>query len=51
MIKLSFIVSIIVTIALTGYAQQTDVIIGKYHLPNDLDVEIFKDQGKYFGKI
>ena len=32
-------------------AQQADEIIGKYHLPNDLDIEIFKDGGKYFGKI
>jgi len=34
-----------------SYAQKADEIIGKYHLPNDLDVEIFKDNGKYFGKI
>jgi uncharacterized protein (DUF2147 family) len=33
------------------FAQQADEIIGKYHLPNDLDVEIFKNSGKYFGKI
>ncbi|HDO27179.1 MAG TPA: DUF2147 domain-containing protein [Bacteroidetes bacterium] len=34
-----------------GFAQQADDIIGKYHLPNKLDVEIFKVDGKYFGKI
>ena len=34
-----------------SYAQKADEIIGKYHLPNDLDVEIFKDKGRYFGKI
>jgi uncharacterized protein (DUF2147 family) len=32
-------------------AQQADEIIGKYHLPNDLDIEIFKDGEKFFGKI
>ena len=32
-------------------AQHPDDIIGKYHLPNKLDVEIFKDGGKYFGRI
>ena len=32
-------------------AQKADEIIGKYHLPNDLDIEIFKDGAKYFGKI
>jgi uncharacterized protein (DUF2147 family) len=32
-------------------AQQADEIIGKYHLPNDLDIEIFKDGKKYSGKI
>jgi len=33
------------------FAQQADDVIGKYHLPNKLDVEIFKRNGKYFGKI
>jgi len=33
------------------FAQQADIIIGKYHLPNKLDVEIFETNGKYFGKI
>ena len=32
-------------------AQSGDAIIGKYHLPNQLDVEIFRSDGKYFGKI
>ena len=32
-------------------AQQADDIIGKYRLPNNLDVEIFKKNGKYQGKI
>jgi hypothetical protein len=33
------------------FAQQADVIIGKYHLPNKLDVQIFKNKDKYYGKI
>ena len=33
------------------FAQQADDVIGKYHLPNKLDVEIFKRNGKYSGKI
>ena len=33
------------------FAQQADDLIGKYHLPNELDVEIYKSGDKYFGKI
>ncbi len=33
------------------YAQQADDIVGKYRLPNKLDVKIFKYKGKYYGKI
>jgi len=51
MLRLSFILSIVIFISSYTFAQQADEIIGKYHLPNDLDVEIFKDNGKYFGKI
>jgi len=32
-------------------AQNADIIIGKYHLPNKINVEIFKKNNKYFGKI
>jgi uncharacterized protein (DUF2147 family) len=32
-------------------AQNPDAIIGKYHLPNDLDVEIFKVGNEYQGRI
>jgi len=32
-------------------AQPGDRIIGQYHLPNQLDLEIFKSDEKYFGKI
>ena len=36
---------------INSFAQKADDIIGKYHLPNKLDVEIVKDNGKYYGKI
>ena len=51
MLRLSFIISFAIFMTSNTFAQQADEIIGKYHLPNDLDVEIFKDNGKYFGKI
>ena len=35
----------------TTFAQEPDEILGKYHLPNKLDIEIFKNNGAYFGKI
>jgi uncharacterized protein (DUF2147 family) len=35
-----------------GYSQNADDIIGKYHLPNKLDVEIYKvGNNNYNGKI
>lgn len=37
--------------AINANAQMADDIIGKYHLPNHIEVEIFKQNGKYFGKI
>ncbi len=33
------------------FAQNADDIIGKYHLPNKLDIEIVKYKGKYYGRI
>jgi len=51
MIQLNFIISIIFLTLTSAFGQQADDIIGKYHLPNKLDVEIFKTDGKYFGKI
>ncbi|MCF6357264.1 MAG: DUF2147 domain-containing protein [Draconibacterium sp.] len=33
------------------FAQQPDDLIGKYRLPNQLDVEIYKTGNKYSGKI
>ena len=45
------ILIIILFISVTIFAQQADDIIGKYHLTNGLDVEIFKDGNRYNGKI
>jgi len=47
------IITIVVLIffASVAFAQNADDVIGKYRLPNNLDVEIFKDNNKYFGKI
>ena len=33
------------------FAQNADDIIGKYHLPNNLDVELYKKGDTYYGKI
>lgn len=33
------------------FAQKAGDIIGKYRLPNKLDIEIFKLKDKYYGKI
>ena len=38
-------------ITTVGFSQQADDIIGKYRLPNELDIEIFKVDNRYFGKI
>lgn len=51
MIRFSLIISTIILTTLTVYGQKADKIIGKYHLPNNLDIEIFKQGEKYFGKI
>jgi len=40
-----------ITISSFLYAQESDDIIGKYHLPNNLDIEIFKVNDTYSGKI
>jgi len=44
-------VVILIFLASVAIAQNADDVIGKYRLPNNLDVEIFKDNNKYFGKI
>ncbi len=46
---LTISLSVLFTSVLLG--QQADIIVGKYRLPNKLDVEIFETNGKYFGKI
>ncbi|NQT62841.1 MAG: DUF2147 domain-containing protein [Candidatus Marinimicrobia bacterium] len=45
--------SLIVLFLIAPYvmAQPGDAIVGKYHLPNYLDIEIFESDGKYLGKI
>jgi uncharacterized protein (DUF2147 family) len=42
---------IIILISTYTFAQKADDIIGKYHLPNKLDVQIYKVGNKYNGKI
>jgi len=42
---------LLLLVSTTLFAQQADDIIGKYSLPNSLDLEIFKDGSKYSGKI
>ncbi|MEA3496947.1 MAG: DUF2147 domain-containing protein [Bacteroidota bacterium] len=51
MLKFIILSYIIIFSTATTFSQQADKIVGKYHLPNKLDVEIFKNSGKYFGKI
>ena len=51
MLKLKLTISLITLLTSISFAQQADIIIGKYRLPNELDIEIFKNNKKYFGKI
>jgi len=51
MLKLKLTISLITLLTSISFAQQADIIIGKYSLPNKLDIEIFENNGKYFGKI
>ena len=34
-----------------SFAQEADAIVGKYKLPNELDIKIYKYKSKYYGKI
>ena len=45
------LVAFLLLLANTLFAQKADDIIGKYHLPNDLDIEIYKVGNEYHGKI
>ena len=49
--KLKLIIYLIFFVVGSSLAQKADDIIGEYHLPNKLDIEIYKSNGKYFGKI
>lgn len=37
--------------ATNAHTQRADDIIGNYRLPNNIEVEIYKQDGRYFGKI
>jgi uncharacterized membrane protein len=45
------IVLLMLFVSVTLLAQQADDILGKYHLPNELDIEIYKNRNTYSGKI
>jgi len=51
--KTKLTITLLLFLIITGssIAQKADELIGKYRLPNKLDVEIFKENGKYYGKI
>ncbi len=51
MLKIKLIISLMIFIMPLSFAQNANEIIGKYHLPNKLDIEIFEYKTKYFGKI
>ena len=51
MLKIKLTIALIILFTGFSFAQDADVIIGKYLLPNDLEVELFKQDGKFFGKI
>ncbi len=49
--KLKLYVLALLIITSMTMAQEADDIIGKYRLPNQLDIEMYKLNEKYFGKI
>ena len=49
--KQILLVAVLVFFTSVVFAQQSDDVIGKYRLPNNLDVQIFKENNKFFGKI
>ncbi len=49
--KIMILLIISMLVSLNIIAQKADDIIGKYSLPNKIDVEIYKRGDKYFGKI
>lgn len=51
MLKIRLTIFFIIFISTYTFAQKSDEIIGKYHLPNNLDIEIFKKDNTYSGII
>ena len=51
MLKIKLTIALIILFTGFSFAQNADAIIGKYLLPNDLEVELFKQGDNYFGKI
>ncbi|MCF6364854.1 MAG: DUF2147 domain-containing protein [Bacteroidales bacterium] len=51
MYKIIITISLIIFSISQTFAQKADAIVGKYHLPNSLDLEIFEHNNKYFGRI
>jgi len=51
MIKKTLFTLVLLIISTWAFAQKADDIIGKYHLPNKLDLEIYKVGQTYQGKI
>ena len=51
MLKIQLTISLSLLLTSFSFSQQADEVIGKYHLPNKLDIEIYEYNGKYFGKI
>ena len=49
--RLKLTILIIIFLSGFSFAQNGDDIIGKYRLPNKLDIEIYKSNNKYLGKI
>jgi len=49
--KLKLAVFILFAFAYSALAQNADDLIGTYSLPNDLEIEIFKEGNTYSGKI
>ena len=49
--KIKFATLIFFLSLFSSFAQQADDLIGKYRLPNDLDIKIYRNNDKYFGKI
>jgi len=47
----AILATVLLIISTWAFAQKADDIIGKYHLPNKLDLEIYKVGNKYYGKI